>query len=215
MPLWISGQSQLTGMARTVFGVDPFMESLKSNKQILHRVAGKLESLPFSSESFNLVSANMVMEHLEDPAQALREIQRVLTPGGCFVFHTPNKYHYLIFIASLLPQWFKDRLVKSTESRTPFRAFYRFNTIDQVKRAADSSRFMVDELQCTNTSSTSGIYFGPFLIPMLLYKRLLRLKFLSRYRSSLIVVLRKPPVCQRQMSNRATEADAIAELRSL
>jgi ubiquinone/menaquinone biosynthesis C-methylase UbiE len=194
MPLWIRGQFDLVGMAKVVFGMDPLLNSLQSNKQIMHRVAGKLEDLPFSNESLNLVSANMVMEHVESPARVLGEIQRVLMRGGCFVFHTPNRRHYLIFAASLMPQWFKDRMVKSTESRTPFKAFYRFNTIDQIKRLADSSGLVIDELQCTDTSSISGIYFGPFLILMLLYARLLRLKRLNKYRSNLIVVLRKPQV---------------------
>jgi ubiquinone/menaquinone biosynthesis C-methylase UbiE len=104
MPLWIAGQLDLLGTASKVFGMDPLMESLKSNKQMLNRVAGKLEDLPFSNESLNLVSANMVVEHVEDPDKVLREIQRVLAPGGCFIFHTTNKRHYLVFMASLLPQ---------------------------------------------------------------------------------------------------------------
>jgi ubiquinone/menaquinone biosynthesis C-methylase UbiE len=192
MPLWIPRQWDLIGIARMIFGMDPLLNALESNKQIDRRVAGKLENLPFSNESLNLVSANMVIEHVENPDQVLKEIRRVLMPGGRFVFHTPNKNHYLVFIASLLPRWFKDRFVRSTESRTPFPAFYRLNTVKQIKRLADSSGFVIEELQCTDTSSVSGIYFGPFLIPMLFYGRLLRLESLSQWRSNLIVVLKKP-----------------------
>jgi ubiquinone/menaquinone biosynthesis C-methylase UbiE len=192
MPLWIPRQLDLVGMARMIFGMDPLLNALESNKQIDHRVAGKLENLPFSSESLNLVSANMVIEHVEDPDEVLSEIRRVLVPGGRFVFHTPNKSHYLVFIASLLPQWFKDRFVRTTESRTPFPAFYRLNTVKQIKRLADSSGFVIEELQCTDTSSVSYMYFGPFLILILLYGRLLRLERLNQWRSNLIVVLKKP-----------------------
>ncbi|MGC2118873.1 MAG: class I SAM-dependent methyltransferase [Candidatus Acidiferrales bacterium] len=191
MPWWVPGQVDLIGLARTVFGMDPLMGALESNKQIHYRVAGKLEDLPFSAESLSLVSANMVVEHVENPAKTLAEVERVLVPGGRFVFHTPNKHHYLVFIASLLPQWFKGWMVKSTESRTPFKTFYRFNTIDRIEELAHSSGFVVDELQCTDTSSSIFIYFGPFVIPMLLYARFLRLTGLNKYGSNLVVVLRK------------------------
>jgi len=46
------------------------------------RVAANLYHLPFEQDSFTVVSLIRVLHHLEDPKAALREIFRVLAPGG-------------------------------------------------------------------------------------------------------------------------------------
>jgi len=49
-----------------------------------------IETLPFADETFDVVSAFDVLEHLVDPARALPEIRRVLRPGGVLVGATPD-----------------------------------------------------------------------------------------------------------------------------
>lgn len=52
-----------------------------------HRIVdGKL---PFPDETFDLVIANQVFEHIAEPSSALREIHRVLKKGGSFVAAFP------------------------------------------------------------------------------------------------------------------------------
>ncbi len=48
------------------------------------------EPLPFPDAGFDLVVAVEVLEHLESPRAFLREIHRVLRPGGLAVLSTPN-----------------------------------------------------------------------------------------------------------------------------
>ena len=45
-------------------------------------VASDMRRLPFAADSFDFLVANEVLEHLPEPAGALREIRRVLRPGG-------------------------------------------------------------------------------------------------------------------------------------
>ncbi len=48
------------------------------------------DSLPFRNESFSLVFAGEVIEHLYHPSQALRDWMRVLRKNGVLILSTPN-----------------------------------------------------------------------------------------------------------------------------
>ena len=48
------------------------------------------EQIPFSSETFDLVIANQVFEHLKNWAFVLSEVARVLKPGGVMILGVPN-----------------------------------------------------------------------------------------------------------------------------
>jgi SAM-dependent methyltransferase len=50
------------------------------------------EELPFPHESFDVVVAGELLEHLADPAAAVAHVRRVLRPGGRFVGSVPNAF---------------------------------------------------------------------------------------------------------------------------
>ena len=52
-------------------------------------VQGTAVDLPFADASFDAIAALDILEHLDDDAQAVREIARVLRPGGLLVFTAP------------------------------------------------------------------------------------------------------------------------------
>ena len=43
---------------------------------------GDIHSLPFPDDSFNVVHAHQVLQHIADPVKALQEMRRVTKPGG-------------------------------------------------------------------------------------------------------------------------------------
>ena len=59
---------------------------------------GVAEHLPFADASFDLVTMDSVLEHVESPARTIEEVSRVLAPGGTLFLSWPNK-------ASLLTIW--------------------------------------------------------------------------------------------------------------
>jgi SAM-dependent methyltransferase len=78
-------------------GLEPWGEAVAKSRAVAEKtgidfemVEGYAESLPFESESFDLVHAQSVMEHVRDPAAVFAESHRVLRPGGGLYFHTSN-----------------------------------------------------------------------------------------------------------------------------
>jgi SAM-dependent methyltransferase len=55
-------------------------------------VEGDARSLPFPDHSFDGVMSTQVLEHVVDPAATLREIARVLRPGGRVVLTCPGTW---------------------------------------------------------------------------------------------------------------------------
>ncbi|MFE3457889.1 class I SAM-dependent methyltransferase [Nocardiopsis aegyptia] len=56
----------------------------------LHKM--NADSLAFDANTFDRVTAFEVLEHLDDLEGSLREVHRVLKPGGAFSFTTPNRW---------------------------------------------------------------------------------------------------------------------------
>jgi SAM-dependent methyltransferase len=50
------------------------------------------DGLPFADESFDVVVAGEILEHLADPAAAVEHARRVLKPDGRFVGSVPNAF---------------------------------------------------------------------------------------------------------------------------
>ncbi len=72
------------------------------------------EQLPFADSTFDTVVFSEVIEHLVDPIVALREIRRVLKPGGVIIVATPNiayLQYRLELLAGRLPDFceFRDK----------------------------------------------------------------------------------------------------------
>jgi SAM-dependent methyltransferase len=80
------------------------------------------EGLPLANESQHLVICSEVVEHLEEPENLMREIRRVLKPGGFLMFTTDNSPSFLQRLRRI-PVWLSGNYRKiysrpSKESET-------------------------------------------------------------------------------------------------
>ena len=191
---WMTGeQQQVIENSGTVVGIDLDWPGLRQHAGIQKKIFGDLTHLPFRSSSFDVVSANMVMEHLPQPSGVLTEVRRILSPRGLFVFHTPNYYHWGTLIAVHLPERLKKLLIRFFEQRREedvFPTYYRINTAAAVRRLAEQCGFHVVELTLVSSSATL-VMFGPVVLLELLFIRLIQHSTFANLRSNLVVVLRK------------------------
>jgi SAM-dependent methyltransferase len=150
-------------------------------------------TLPFRGGSFDVVTANMVAEHLPDPRAVLLDVRRVLRPGGRFVFHTPNYFYYLIWIASWTPERLKKWLILRLERRPAedvFPAFYRINTERRIRELARETGFRVEKLDVVGAGG-SFLFLGPIGLAELFVLRALQSPPLRRFQSNFIVTLER------------------------
>lgn len=193
MPRAEEEEAALKARLNTSFGIDADVASLRDNRFVQHRFIADCCSLPFADSSFDLLTANMVVEHVAQPPALLSEARRVLKPNGIFLFHTPNTLSYATLMARLVPETLKVRLIGFLESRKAedvFPTFYRMNVPGRILELSRNAGLDVAELNRVESSAQS-VMLGPVVLFELLWIRLLRLSALRDFRSNLIVILQK------------------------
>jgi SAM-dependent methyltransferase len=93
------GSAELAKTGASVTGADISGEAVAYARehfgaQGIRFIEAPCESVPFEPESFDLVTAFEVIEHLERWQELLTEANRVLKPGGVLLVSTPNRDYY-------------------------------------------------------------------------------------------------------------------------
>jgi SAM-dependent methyltransferase len=84
-------------------GVDPLAVSYRNLfprwQSCAPTVAAAGESLPFPDQSFDIAICDNVVDHAESPLRIMRELARILVPGGLLYF-TVNVHHPVYAVAA-------------------------------------------------------------------------------------------------------------------
>ncbi len=93
------GSAMLARRARRVIGVDISLEAIQHagvryQKNNLEFVVGSCSHIPLSDSSVDMVVSFETIEHHDQHEQMMQEIKRVLSPTGCLVISSPDKFHY-------------------------------------------------------------------------------------------------------------------------
>jgi ubiquinone/menaquinone biosynthesis C-methylase UbiE len=194
LPAWRrESERRLVDRARVV-GLDADVPSLRSHQTIHLLVQGDIGALPFADGTFDLVTLNMVAEHLDHPAVQFAEIRRVLRPGGAFLLHTPNTLGYLTLVNRCLPHAVSRRLARIFDGRPAadvFPAYYRANSPRRLRRLAAGTGLELSDVQLVTTSAIF-VVAPPLVVLELLWIRLLMTRAFRPFRTNLIALLRKP-----------------------
>jgi SAM-dependent methyltransferase len=194
LPPWRrESETTLAARTRRVVGVDVDQSALADNTSIALKCRADAKKLPFMDGTFDLVTANMVVEHLEDPGSQFRETGRVMKPGGLFIIHTPNALGYPTLLARVAPGRLKARLARSLEGRQAadvYPAFYRANSRRAIDALARGSSFKVVDVSLIVTTPVFGLVL-PIALLELLWSRVLNSQRLKNLRGSIIAILQK------------------------
>lgn len=97
------------------------------------------DRLPFADAAFDAVLSFDVFEHIRDTDRHLKEVRRVLKPGGCYFLQTPNKWTNIPF--ELLRQWKKFHTGPITSYRELTKDHCALHTYWQLKRRFSRNGF--------------------------------------------------------------------------
>lgn len=133
---------QLAREAGAAHGLEyDFPRATAAVHRVQNIVQGAGEHMPYADESFDLVLSHEVLEHVQDDQAAVREIVRVLKPGGRLLLFVPNRgypfethgvywrgrYHFgNIPLVNYLPRFLRQRLaphVRAYSGRDLMRLF--------------------------------------------------------------------------------------------
>ncbi|HAF16047.1 MAG TPA: hypothetical protein DHU55_10890 [Blastocatellia bacterium] len=106
---------------------------------------GAAEALPYEDNSFDLVTGLDVVEHLDDDLAGLKEMRRVVRPGG----------HALLFVPAFMFLWGVQDDISNHRRRY---------TLAQLKRVVREAGFEVERATYVNVSFFAPILFGRMLM---------------------------------------------------
>jgi ubiquinone/menaquinone biosynthesis C-methylase UbiE len=163
VPRWLNDHSKLEAemrsTARLIIGIDADYEALRENLSCDHKLRADAASLPFAPGCFDLVTSNMVFEHIKNPRSILSEIRRVLKPGGLLIVHTPNWLDIVTIVARFVPNSLHPGLISRMESRLEkdvYPTHFQFNrprTIEKMLRHAGFNDLRIERLDHPNSYS--------------------------------------------------------------
>jgi SAM-dependent methyltransferase len=180
-----------------VHGLDPDPAVL-GNDALTGAQVLEAERFPGEDASFDACSSNYVLEHVRHPREHLREVFRVLRPGGAYVFRTANRSHYVTLVSRWTPHAFHRLVVKrltnaGADAADPFPTVYAANSPGQIRGLAAAAGLQVESLRLVEKEPSYGMASRALFLAFMAYERAVNAgDTLARLRSNIFAVLRKP-----------------------
>ncbi|MFH1733990.1 MAG: class I SAM-dependent methyltransferase [bacterium] len=173
------------------FGLDRSAHPNLQKDKVNRFLQGDVSHLPFQSDSIDLFSSNMMLEHIEKPADMIAEMKRSLKPGGMMVLRTPNAWHVLNVLKRFVPEGLKKSLIRrvfGVASEDVFPTYYRANRIGALRRLCQDAGFNSYEVVAFEDVHTA---FGFFFYLSMLFYRIVRIRPLAFLRMNFVVMAKK------------------------
>ena len=186
-------QMNFKNLCKKVVGLDPD-KAILSNPYLDEAVLGFGENVPYPDEFFDIIISDNVWEHVCNPNEFLPEVRRVLRKGGLYLAKTPNKYHYMTFIAMNTPHWFHKfyNLLRGRSHEDTFPTYYRLNSRFDINKWARKVGFEISFFKTYEGRPEYLKILSLLYLLGVLYERVVNCsKLLEKFRIVCVVVLKK------------------------
>lgn len=165
----------LVGRAGALTGID--LVEFECEDDRLRLIKTDVSHMPeIADESIDVAYSRSVMEHVEAPDRAFREIHRVLRPGGVYIFLTPSLYDYGSIVASLVPNSLHPAIVRRVEGRAEADVFptrFRANTRRAIERLTRDAGLKIKTFEYTGQYPSYLRFSRPLFYLGSMYQKLL------------------------------------------
>lgn len=134
-----------------VVGIDPSAAALQTAREHaqqsstadqLYFLQSFAEALPFADGSFSVIVCLDVLEHVSNLQATIREIARVLAPGGVFIFDTINR----TLLARLVLIWIGERFFQRNGLVPGLHNYASFIKPAELRQVLAAQRLQVGEM---------------------------------------------------------------------
>ena len=136
------------------------IENFLINKNLKFKKMDLNDSWPLKKETYNLVLATEIIEHLENPRHFIREIKRVLKRKGLAIITTPNIFNWrarIYYSLKGLIWGFRKKDYLKSGHITPI-------TVYDFKRIAEEENLKIEKITYNNSDNS---FLGANIIVLL------------------------------------------------
>jgi SAM-dependent methyltransferase len=146
--------------------------------------------------SFDLITCNMVVEHLPAPFTTFQEMSRVLAPGGTLLVHTPNTRNYLVFANilanKLLPRSAVLKLIPDSRGEDDiYPTRYRANDERKLRKLGESVNLQPLSVRFLTQPQPYSRFFAPAAFFELLLMRATMTRPFDRFAATIAMAYQK------------------------
>ena len=169
--------SEFKPYTKTIIGVDVNEKSLKNNLIIDQKILADLSSIPVKDQSVDIITAEFVLEHLENPNKVFQEFNRILKSNGSLIFVTPNILNPIMIMSKILPlgfhKVFRKKLLK--KEKDSHYTHYSANTYRKLKKLGLMNNFKKIEIKRAGSPEYIG-FCKPLMLPSVILERMINNK---------------------------------------
>jgi SAM-dependent methyltransferase len=144
---WFSARARQEGATVVSLDVGTRLLAETARKCDSSRVAASVCDLPFGPAAFDVVISSEVIEHTPDPERAVREMSRVLRPGGRLALTVPNRL------------WHPSVVVANRLGLRPYEGYENWVSWGGLRRICESAGLVVERQR--------GFHLVPFQLALL------------------------------------------------